>query len=189
MTTLLLSLVLSATVHAASAPGASSLKVLALSGRATLDGQPLQPGGTLPEGLSVQVSGGAKLTLDDGRGGRLLVNGPATFKAGKRTLDLSAGGVLAVLKSAFSVRTKTAVAAVRGTTFYVEARGKTATYVCICDGAIDVTRRGGKFKSKLETKQAHKSFLFDFAKSGAGTQSESPMERHTDEEIARLKTL
>ena len=177
----------------ARAHAAQALTVSKLTGGAvTADGKPLKEGQAVPAGKAVRVEKGARLVLDAGPWGKVLIKGPAVFSANKKGgdgLSLKAGGALSVLHKvpgrSFTVRTPAVAAAVRGTTFYAEARGKTASYVCICDGSIELTSGSGAYKSAMSSRKAHKSVLVRFA-NDQGLSTEATMEHHSDEEIESL---
>ena len=189
----LLSLTLAAPAAAARPAGAATT-VLELSGGAlTVGERSLQVGDRLPDGKSARLARGGRLVLRAGPWGKILLHGPAVFAAGGEDgadgLRLKAGGLLAVLHKVkgrvFGVRTPAAALAVRGTTFYTETRGQTAQYLCICDGAVELLTPSGAFKATVSSEKTHKSYLFQFHDDN-GLQSEAPMERHNDEEIAAL---
>ena len=158
-------------------------------GLLTLNGQPVGGGAELKDGASLHLTAG-KAVLDFEKEGKVLLTGPSDFTVEKRGVNLKTGGLLSVLsklKGSFEVSTHAAVAAVRGTEFYVEARGENATYVCICDGKVDVSARDGSGKPvAMKSKKTHKSLLF--SRGGAGlSKKPAKMEGHTDAEIAGLK--
>lgn len=172
---------------------AQTMTVSQLSGGAlTVDGKPVKTGDAVPAGKTLRLARGAKLVLDAGPWGKVLIKGPAVFSANKKGgdgLSLKAGGALSVLNKvpgrSFTVRTPAVAAAVRGTTFYAEARGKTASYVCICDGSIELTSDSGAYKSTMSSHKTHKSVLVRFA-NDQGLSTEATMEHHSDEEIESL---
>lgn len=158
-------------------------------GLLTLGGQPVGGGAELKDGSVLHLTAG-KAVLDFGGEGKVLLTGPADFTVEKRGLSLKTGGLLSVLKKlvgGFEVSTPSAVAAVRGTEFYVEARGEKDTYVCICDGKIDVTARGGAGKPVvMKSRKKHKALLFSRGGDGL-SKKPAKMEGHTDAEIASLR--
>jgi hypothetical protein len=130
--------------------------------------------------------------LDAGPWGKVLITGPAVFAANRKGGDglfLKAGGALSVLHKvagrSFTVRTPAVAAAVRGTTFFVEARGKTAAYVCICDGTIELSSESGAYKSTMTSHKKHTPVLVRFA-NGQGLSTEASMEHHRNEDIEAL---
>lgn len=173
---------------------AQALKVYELSGGAlTVGGQPLKVGQKLPSGKTARLARGAKLVLDAGPWGKVLLHGPAVFTPGGGDdadgLTLKAGGALSVLHKVaggrFVVRTPAVAAAVRGTTFYAEARGANASYVCICDGTIELESDSGAYKSTLTSQKKHRAVQLRFD-NDQGLETEAPMVHHSDAEIAQL---
>lgn len=154
-----------------------------------INGQPAGVGAALIDGAVLHLTAG-KAVLDFGEEGKVLLTGPADFVVEKHGVELKTGGLLSVLHKlagGFEVKTPSAVAAVRGTEFYVEARGEKDTYVCICDGKVDVSARGASGKPiAMKSKKKHKSLLFTLGESGLAKKP-AKMEGHTDAEIASLK--
>lgn len=157
-------------------------------GPLTRDGRPVEAGAALDDGSVLHLAAG-KAVLDFGGEGKLLLTGPADFTVETRGIALKAGGLLSVLnrlKGGFQVRTPAAVAAVRGTEFFVEPRGEHETYLCLCRGRIEVTGVDGAGKPIAIKSANHKSYLF--SRVGAVlTKRAARMEGHSDAEIADLK--
>lgn len=158
-------------------------------------GRAVTPGEALEGGVSLQLTGGAKAIFEAQGFGKLMMRGPANFtpRGARATpgLDLTAGGVLTRLRDLegmrFSIGTPAAVAAVRGTTFFVEARGRRTMYLCVCEGSVAVLGRGERFKTTVASTGEHKPFLLQMTSAGQGVQADAAMERHTDADIEELK--
>jgi hypothetical protein len=184
MIALALSLLLSC--PAARAASAPVYRVISVSGGVlTAYGKPLKKGSPVFEGSTLRLSKG-KAVLAFGEEGRVLLTGPAELTVEPRGVSLKLGGLLSVLDklvNGYRVETPAAVAAVRGTTFYIEARKGLKTYLCLCKGKIDVTGEGG-FQHGFEA-ETHTAFLYAGGPSSV-TKSSDTMHGHTDEEIARL---
>lgn len=153
---------------------------------------PVQAGAKLKHGRRVQLGGGAKLVLKAGGAGAIMVKGPATFTPHSDWIGLSAGGVLshlANLTGSFKIRTATALAAVRGTTFYMESRQRGGNYLCLCEGALEISRNEESRFRKSLTSEHHQPHLLRFNSEGEGMHSEVGMENHTDEEISELASV
>jgi hypothetical protein len=121
--------------------------VASLHGAATADGRPLAAGDRVPSGAKIELTEGARANIVIGdravlhlKDGAVLV--PARLRAGIE-LRLLRGGLLSRVTpgTRFSVETPTAVAAVRGTTFYVQAESPEKTYICLCQGHLHVSAR------------------------------------------------
>jgi hypothetical protein len=175
---------------------AASAAVMTVSeltdGTLTIDGRPAKAGQKVPPGKVARLSRGATLVLDVDPWGKALFHGPAVFTTlgGEEDgVQLKAGGVLSVLKKVkgrqFFVRTPAAALAVRGTTFYAEARGATASYICLCDGSIEIESESGAYHSNMTSQHKHRSVLLRFA-NDQGLETEAPMQHHTDQEIESL---
>lgn len=165
----------------------SVFRVVSVEGGAlTADGKPARPGFPFRDGQALHLDGG-RAVLSFGEEGRVLLSGPADLVVEERGASLSFGGLLSVLdrlRGPFSVRTPTAVAAVRGTNFFIEARGKDQTYLCLCSGKIEVSGAGG-FKKTIRASR-HSPFLFTRGEKGV-VQSAAHMENHTDAQIESLR--
>ena len=190
----MMALLLAAAVPSA-AKTPATMKILSVTGGTlTLGKEALEPGAELTPGKEVILSSGAEAVLDAKGWGKLFLHGPVYFTPraeGDDGVEVRAGGILAKLKSrsgrAFSIGTPAAVAAVRGTTFFVEARSKKQSYICICRGELSVESRVEKFRTVIKSgsDNHHKPYLFR-AGGGASSLSEAAMERHSDEEIESL---
>ena len=166
------------------------MRVATASGVLKADGRVLKPGEVLPDTEVILSSGTAILTVD---GGRFLVTGPARFTPGKTRVSLDLGSWLSVLTRKagrrFSVKTPSAVAAVRGTDFYVGVGPAGETDVCICDGKLEVSGDG---MSPLPLAAKHHLNYRFVSSAGKSSGAKAPMIGHTDAELkdlhARLAT-
>lgn len=179
----ILSLLLAFAPVAASAAG----RVLSTTGSLMSGGAALKAGDALPDAEVRLASGTATLAID---GGRFLLTGPARLTPRKSSFRLDLGGLLSVLTHRagrrFSVRTPVAVAAVRGTDFYVSVGAKQEVDVCICKGALEVTAKG---MEKLPmASQSHLNYRFWAARTETAREK-SPMIGHTDAELDVLRGL
>lgn len=180
---LLLAALVSCVPLAASAAG----RVISTTGALTAGDLALKPGDALPNDEVRLSSGTATLAID---GGRFLLTGPARFTPRKSSFRLDLGGLLSVLTHRagrrFSVRTPTAVAAVRGTDFYVEVGTKQEVDVCICRGALEVSAKG--METLPMAAEHHLNYRFWIVKSGTAREK-SPMIGHTDADLDALRGL
>lgn len=180
------SLILSCAPLAASAAG----RVVSTTGELTAGGKPLHAGDALPDSEVRLESGTATLAMD---GGRFLLKGPARLTPKKTVFRLDFGSLLSVLKHRaglrFTVRTPTAVAAVRGTDFFVEVRPKSEADVCICRGALEVTAKG--MKALPMTSENHLLHRFAQAASRTAVDRKPTGARlgHDDAELDALRKL
>lgn len=173
----------------ASADPKAEVRVVSVAGGTLKSGgKPVSAGALVAQGSELRLDAG-RAVLDFGGEGRVQLNGPAALTVGARRLTLSEGGLLSVmsrLKGRYAVATPAAVAAVRGTEFYIEARKDGATYLCLCEGAVEVTGgRGAKYSQSFESKH-HLSAVF--TRDGRTLKrSEAPMLSHQDADIEALK--
>lgn len=171
---------------AASAAG----RVVSTTGPLTGGGKTLQAGDALPDAEVRLASGTATLEVE---GGRFLLKGPARLIPRKSQFRLDLGSLLSVLKRRaglrFSVKTPTAVAAVRGTDFFVEVRPKGEADICACRGAIEVSAKG----LKPLPMAAENHLLHRFARVKTGTTvDKAPQDNilgHDDAELEALRAL
>jgi hypothetical protein len=180
---LMLALLFACAPIAASAAG----RVLSVTGALTAGDTTLKAGDALPNAEVRLASGTATIAID---GGRFLLTGPARLTPRKSSFRLDLGGLLSVLTHRagrrFSVRTPTAVAAVRGTDFYVEVGSKQEVDVCICKGALEVTAAG--MEPLPMAAEHHLNYRFWPVKSGTAREK-SPMIGHTDADLEALHGL
>ena len=175
---LLAQLALSGAARAAPA----RIEVVDVLGALTAGGNTLVRGEIIDGSSPVELAAGGEATLRLEQG-LVLLKGPASFTADRDALALRSGSLLSVLKKLkrrWSVKTPAAVAAVRGTTFYVEARPE-ETYVCLCEGKLALSSPGREGVAHVAAKH-HTAWII---KDGARTKS--TMLGHTDAEIAALK--
>lgn len=161
-----------------------------MGGTLTSDGKPVSVGAELRDGAVVRLETG-QAVLELAEEGRVMLTGPAELSIGGRGLALTRGRLLSIfrrLKGEFSVRTPVAVAAVRGTEFFVEARADGRTYLCLCEGALEVTGMPGTGYRKTIRSKHHGSYIF----SQHGKRLDRgpwPMENHSDGDINKLKMM
>ena len=168
-------------------PSSAAVRVISTTGRLTADDKTLKAGDELPDTEVKLASGTATLSID---GGRFLLTGPARFTPRKSYFKLDLGALLSVLTHSagrrFSVRTPTAVAAVRGTDFFVQVGPKQEVDVCICRGALKVTAKG--MAPLPMAAEHHLNYRFWQVNSGVA-RDKSPMIGHTDAELDVLRGL
>lgn len=96
------------------------------------------------------------------------------MKSGQKGIKISSGGLEAVLKNLdqskssqppFQVETSTAVAAVRGTTFYVRVLDGSNTAICACNGVVDLGNPGLANLKTVESRH-HTGFIFNSGSKG-----------------------
>lgn len=177
---------LAAAAQAAKAP---AFKVTSLAGgELTANGKLVAAGAELAEGATLRLDAGEAI-LEFGSEGRLKLTGPAEIRLGPRQVTLASGRLLSVLnklKGGFSVATPIAVAAVRGTEFFVEARDDGRTYLCLCSGTLEVAGAPGLAHRKTLRADHHASYIY--SRHGKRLDRNPwKMEHHSDAEIGGLK--
>lgn len=180
---LLVTLLFSSPVQAA--PAGTLVSVT--GGELSVEGKPVAPGAALEADAYYKLSAGKAVVRR--REGALLFTGPAYFKLSDESdwnVFLRFGAALLALHAPLRVKTPTAVAAVRGTDFYVaEEEGKPA-YLCVCSGLVEALAPG-KSKGRL-VRGEHHTAVWLTRKGGRLSSKKAPMLGHTDEELASLKT-
>lgn len=171
------------------APTAAEARVLSVEGTFQVNGKPAAAGALLrkKDRLTTGANSRAFIGFPDGSVIRLNANSKLDLsEVGPRTrLQLKAGSALnAVGRGAdYSVVTPRAVAAVRGTVFFVQAHPEGPGYVCVCEGKLELRIRTCTFSARLRV----------------NTEGHHPMtikrdeivpdmvSNHSDQEIAQLK--
>lgn len=185
MRTLLVAVVL--LIVSAPAFAADQGTVAYLQGNLTLNGKPAAQGAAVHEGDALQTTAGstADVVMKSGVRFRLYGNTSLQIPAEsfQNPLKLLYGSLLSIVNKGrkFAVAGRTAVAGVRGTTFFVESAPDRRTYVCICKGKLHLTGADGSDKGDVAS-QHHAAFAVD-----DHSKSDEPMIDHTDAEIAELQ--
>jgi hypothetical protein len=126
---------------------------------------------TLAPGGAIEIRKGSTVTL-----------GSSDRK--KDSLQLALGAIWSFLPqgSSYEVVTPNTVAGVRGTVFYVEAASDKDTYVCACDGEVEIDGANKKsFSKSVKSKMEHKAFrLLSKGKKQVGKKEKRL--NHTDAE-------
>jgi ferric-dicitrate binding protein FerR (iron transport regulator) len=160
-------------------------RVLSVTGKLTVNGKAAAPGSLLRAGDLLATPAGSQAFIGFPDGSALRLNAGSKLKlsdlAGKTALDLRSGSALSAVHKGtnYSIATPRAVAAVRGTVFYVEATKQRPTYVCVCEGKVRVTSGRHSQLISTETHQA-------VSVRRGGLKSDK-MLGHRDAEITELK--
>jgi hypothetical protein len=181
------------------AQAARTPTVTYLEGSVTIDGQEAGIGDTVPLGAVVATSSGSLVDIEfNGRNAiRLsenttLVFNPRNLQTGS---ELRQGALTLVLKrlspgengEGFLVRTPSAVAGVRGTSFFMKVESPTSTYVCACNGAVQVLGEDGSLLRELAS--AHHKGLRIEGTGGAPSVSDAPRLYHTDADLEKVAAV
>jgi hypothetical protein len=160
-----------------------------LDGSVKIDGVAAELGQALGTRFSVET--GPNSACDVVFGGRNVFrvgqNAYVTVDFAKRAPEFSLrrGGLTSVLKKldliagqdSFRVRTSTAVAGVRGTSFCVWA-DESSTYVCACNGSVRTIDARGDYEQSLRSAH-HTARIYSVAK-GATNVAEAGVLHHDD---------
>ena len=110
-----------------------------------------------------------------------------------KTIDLRSGSLALVLKKLdtlsgagpkFKVRTPSAAAGVRGTSFFLKVEDPETTYVCCCNGRLSVEDPDRRERRDIEASH-HKAFTFT-VKGGETIVKEAGMLYHDDETVEKI---
>ncbi|HET7838771.1 MAG TPA: FecR family protein [Rectinemataceae bacterium] len=186
-----------ASPKAATAATAPKANLVYLEGSVKIDGAAAELGQTLGPGFSVET--GANSVCD------VVFGGKNIFRVGQNAFvkvdftkqapefELQRGGLTSVLKKldliagqdSYRVRTNTAVAGVRGTSFCIWADEK-STYVCACNGSVHTIDAKGS--NELSLKAAHHTARI-YSLAGAGeTVAEAGILHHDDATVQAIAT-
>lgn len=109
--------------------------------------------------------------------GRFFIKGPAEIRFARDQIRLGKGGLLSSLRRPMKIRTRSIVAAVRGTELYVEG-----DYVCVCKGSAELRDASKRAVPHLVTATTHTGTRL----AGGQWQAVEEMLGHTDAELALL---
>ncbi len=160
---LIVVVILGLAAFAANANGKSestgySASIAYIEGQATIDGRTASTGDTVPLGSTVATDAQSlcEIRFNGKNAIRLaestaFVFDPANLQRGS---ELKQGALIMVLKNlttgadgqGFKLRTPSALAGVRGTSFFVKVVDASATYVCCCNGAVHVEDNAGALR-------------------------------------------
>ncbi|MDP3179611.1 MAG: FecR family protein [Spirochaetaceae bacterium] len=133
-----------------------------VEGSVTIDGKDADFGQVLPKTATVVTGAGSYCDIVFGGKNAFRIGQNAIvkldFRKTKPEIGLVKGGVTSVLrkleklagKDTFVVRTQSAIAAVRGTSFCVWAN-ESSTYVCACNGVVRTLDAKGRNEQTLES--------------------------------------
>jgi hypothetical protein len=175
-------------------------RVLKVTGTALVDGAEAHEGMALSESAVIETKAASTVAITLFRGAvtqvreltRVELGKNADFEQQKKkewSLKLLAGAVWSFLPkgSSYEVSTQNAVAGARGTVYYVQATTADDTYICDCDGDIEVNVAGKK--KALKSKMAHVSVFAKGAGKKAKAKPTKEMLGHDKSEIQGLLDL
>lgn len=177
-------------------PAAIQGTVQYLEGTVTIDGKAADFGSKITEGAEVRTGPGslADIVFSEKNILRLSENTIAVISIGElsKQVELKAGsfsGIFAKMEAIagedkLEVRTPTAVAGIRGTTFFIKVIDSNNTYVCDCNGTVNF--RDAMAVKKFETSAPkHEAYLFSREGQGIAVTSAGD-EYHSSAELNKL---
>lgn len=177
------------------------IELIELDGTLTARGRPIRVGYFAGPGARLELGQDSRATFRLGQAGAyqgaFTLKGPASFgiNGGRQAgVDLFRGALLAVLprlRSPFHVHSRGLVAAVRGTDLYLDAGGRNDLYVCVCQGAVDMTDNRPRGYRRTITGEHHVGAGYKVGSGAGGStlETDHAMEGHTDDELEALHAL
>lgn len=182
------------TAFAASSQGEISY----LEGQVTVDNVPAAIGDAVPLGATIRTAAVSLCEIVFREKNILRLGDQTTFVFNPSNLqvgsDLQKGALTLVLKNlvtgaagdhSFFVRTPTAAAGVRGTSFFVKVEDANTTYICMCNGAATIDGGADPAGFDLESSH-HAAYRLSTSGRGATSVSKAPLLYHTDEDMEGL---
>ncbi|NBB90326.1 MAG: hypothetical protein GVY23_03855 [Spirochaetes bacterium] len=170
-----------------------------LEGKVTVDGEAARLGDRVESGQLIETgpNGLAEIVFDDRNVFQLRENTTIRLdlRGGQvRAAELEKGSFAAVFDrlrevsgdTAFEIRTPTAVAGVRGTTFFVRVESAASTYVCTCNGETNLQGLADSEQLVVDS-EYHTAYRFIRGDDGIATEK-APLLYHTDAEMNELAT-
>lgn len=167
-----------------------------LQGDVRINGAPADFGQRVEIGDFVQTgeTGSVDIVFDNANVFRLGSNTVAVVSIGgsRQEVDLRVGTFSAVFdrvrtlsgRGTFDVRTPTAVGGVRGTSFFVRVIDGETTYVCTCNGELEITPGGAD--SFLDRAAEHSAYFFRRADDGSVSVERAEDLFHDNASLNRL---
>ncbi|MBI5845446.1 MAG: FecR domain-containing protein [Deltaproteobacteria bacterium] len=191
-------LLTAASLGAWAAGKSDQARITKVEGRVTVNGRRAVQGGLLKDGdwVATGKMGLCEIVFADKNILRLWHETRVKISvSGKRkTLELIRGTLSALARGlnrygnkrqfALSVNTPTAVCGVRGTAFCVRVKDSMNSYVCLCNGKMNVAAKDGRDSVDAESAH-HRAFLLT-AHADSVSITPAGMEYHTDADLESL---
>jgi hypothetical protein len=191
---IVLVLVLAASSAFAQAGGTALVSYV--EGSATVDGKPASIGDPVPLGATVATAQDSLCEIQWNGKNAVRLGASTTFVFNPSNLqqgsELKQGTLVLVLKKlatvagapSFTVRTPSAVAGVRGTSFFINAVDAQTTYICSCNGSVHVEDiRGGSVHDLVSAH--HQAFTYTATAAGA-TVAGAALLYHSDADMEKV---
>jgi len=180
--------------HAASSPLGT---IVYLEGNVTVDARSASIGDVVPYGATIRTDAASECDVafrekNIVRLGELttLVFNPGNLQVGS---SLERGSLALVLKNLvngaaqdhnFYIRTPTTAAGVRGTLFFIRVEDPQTTYVCTCNGTIQL--EDGSKVGERDVRAAHHVAYRIHSEGGSLSATSAPLLYHTDADMEAL---
>jgi len=176
----------------------SQAEISYLEGQVTIDNVPAAIGDRVPLGATVRTDAVSLCEIVFREKNIIRLGDQTTFVFNPSNLqvgsDLQKGALTLVLKNlvngaagdhSFFVRTPTAAAGVRGTSFFVKVQDANTTYICMCNGVATLDLGADPAALDLESSH-HVAYWLSADGGGASTVSKAPLLYHTDGDMEGL---
>ncbi|NPV00163.1 MAG: hypothetical protein HPY53_02160 [Brevinematales bacterium] len=160
------------------------------TGNVTINGKPAQVGMEVADGSEITTAEGAwcDIVFPGKNIFRVYENADVIINLGSpdKQIVLKAGNIANVLyslkdyKDGFKIETSSSVVIVRGTVFYAASESPTNSYICCCNGTIDVVENKG---GKVAPMSAAHHMGLRVSPSGA---TNAGMDYHTDQDLDEI---
>jgi hypothetical protein len=164
-----------------------------MEGTVTIDGRLAGIGDAVPLGSVVATSAQTLADVEFSARNVVRLSASTTLVFNPRNLltgsELRRGALTLVLKNltssaaaeSFLVRTPTTVAGVRGTSFFISVEDPSSTYVCACNGSVQVLGPDGSLLKELAA--SHHKAVRVSGNGGTPQVTDAPMLYHTDKDL------
>jgi len=177
-------------------PGLRVPTLTYMEGTVTIDGRSAAIGDTVPLGSVVTTSEQSLADIEYNVRNAIRLSENTTLVFNPRNLqtgsELRLGALTLVLKNlpsgavgeSFLVRTPTVVAGVRGTSFFVKVENPSSTYVCACNGVVQVLGADGSPLRELVA--SHHKAIRVVGSADRPQVTDAPMLYHTDQDVEKV---
>lgn len=169
-------------------------RVITVEGEVTVDGAPATVDMPITPTSVIATGKDSRMTFTLNPGSLIQVRPNSKVELGKSerketSVKLTLGAIWSFLPkgSNYEVVGPNAVAGARGTIFYVEATKPTETYVCDCDGEIELT--SGKTTKTLKSEMKHVGANVKGADKKAKQAPSKKILNHTKDEAEALEAV
>ncbi len=173
-------------------------KIIFLSGEVSVDSHKAELGMAVKPGAVVRTGpqSSCEIVFNNKNIIKILEGSKAIpdLKSETKRINLKMGAVASVVKNLgratgnrkykYEITTPTSVAGVRGTLFFVKVEDNDNTYICVCNGVIEIGDLNGKNQKIIEA--AHHNAIRVTRKEDRFVETKPPMSYHTDEDMEKV---